>query len=201
MANPKLVQPRSPSVEITSLGNKKLQVIKPGPELVETASAGLVSNQAQFRPAVRFSQVRQRDMPVWLDVAARFLHAEQIAIPSCAPVDVADGQNDNLTCDAWHTPTPLSAVDHVNAPAWDGHDEALVSQNSERFLGGAFGNPILLGDALDRRHRLTRRDLTGSDHLAQDPGELQVGRLPSEMINGHLASVGIPWQTWGSGAP
>ncbi len=94
-----------------------------------------------------------------------------------------------------------SKVDHVDAAPGDGYDQALVSQDPEGFLGGPFGNPVLLGDALDRRHRLARRDLTGSDHLAQDSGELQVGRLPGEMINGHLASVGIPWQTWVPGAP
>ena len=88
-----------------------------------------------------------------------------------------------------------SKVDHVDAAPGDSNDQALVSQDPEGFLGGALGNPILLGDALDRRHRLTRRDLTGSDHLAQDSGELQVGGLPGEMINGHLARVGIPWWT------
>ena len=75
------------------------------------------------------------------------------------------------------------------------HDEAFVTQDSEGFLGGAFGDPVALGDALDRRHRLARGDLPRRDHLAQDAGKLQVGRLPSEMINGHMASVGIPWQT------
>ena len=54
---------------------------------------------------------------------------------------------------------------------------------------------------LDRWHRLTRGDLAGCDHLAQNTGQLQVDRLPGEMINGHLASVGIPWPTWDSGAP
>src|SRR5215471_4999562 len=69
-----------------------------------------------------------------------------------------------------------SVVDHVNAAPRDGDDEAFVSQDSEGFLGGAFGDPVLLGDGLDRWHWLTRRDLAGGDHLAQDPGKLQVGR-------------------------
>jgi hypothetical protein len=35
-------------------------------------------------------------LDVWLDVAAGFVHAEEIAVPGCALVSVADGQDDNL---------------------------------------------------------------------------------------------------------
>jgi hypothetical protein len=88
-----------------------------------------------------------------------------------------------------------SAVDHVDAASGDGDDKAFVPEDSERLLGGAFGYSVFLGDALDRRHRLARGDLPRRDHLAQKAGKLQVGRLPGEMINGHMASVGIPWLT------
>ena len=88
-----------------------------------------------------------------------------------------------------------SAVDDVDAAPGDGDDKAFVAQHSEGLFGGALGDPVLLGDALDRWHRLTRGDLAGCDHLAQNTGQLQVDRLPGEMINGHLASVGIPWKT------
>jgi hypothetical protein len=94
-----------------------------------------------------------------------------------------------------------SAADDVDATPGDGDYKALVSQDSERLFGGALGYSVLLGDALDRRYRLARRDLPRGDHLAQDAGKLQVGRLPGEMINGHTASVGIPWETRDPGAP
>jgi hypothetical protein len=42
---------------------------------------------------------------VRLDVAAGFVHAEEIAVPGCAPVGVADGQDDNLAGYAGHGST------------------------------------------------------------------------------------------------
>src|SRR6202035_5444163 len=88
-----------------------------------------------------------------------------------------------------------STVDHVDATPGHGDDQAFVPQNSQSLLCSALGYPVVLGDALNRRHRLARGDLARSDHLAQDTGKLQVGGLSGEMINGHLARVGIPWQT------
>ena len=93
------------------------------------------------------------------------------------------------------------AIDHVDTAPGDGNNKAFVPQHTEGLLGGAFGYSVLLGDALDRRHRLARSDLPRGDHLAQDAGKLQVGRLPGEMINGHTASVGIPWRTWDPRVP
>jgi hypothetical protein len=49
--------------------------------------------------------VDQCDMAVRLDVAAGFVHAEEIAVPGGAPVSVADGQDDNLTGYAGHGST------------------------------------------------------------------------------------------------
>jgi hypothetical protein len=67
-------------------------VIQPDPELIETARAGSVGERAQLHSAVQLGQMCQGDVSVRLDVAADFFHAEQAAVPSCAPVNVADSK-------------------------------------------------------------------------------------------------------------
>src|ERR1700729_522759 len=78
----------------------------------EDSLSRLVIDQAQFHAAEPLDQVDQRDVAVWLDVAAGFLQSEEIAVPGCAVISIADGQDDDLAGDAGHGSTlavpPLS---------------------------------------------------------------------------------------------
>ena len=80
-------------------------MIQPDPEFVEGGLPGSVICQAQFHAAEPLDEVDQRDVAVLLDIAAGFFHPEEIAVPGCASVSVADGQDDNLAGYAGHGST------------------------------------------------------------------------------------------------
>jgi hypothetical protein len=105
MAYSQLIQACHPGIKIVAVSYEELQVIQPDPELVKGGLSGSVIYQAQFHAAESFEEVDQRDVAVWLDATAGLVHAEEIAVPGCAPFGVADGQDDHLAGDAGHRST------------------------------------------------------------------------------------------------
>src|ERR1035438_1105215 len=95
MVYSQLVQARHPCIKIIAVSYQELQVIQPDPEFVEGGMSGSVIDQACCPAAEPLNELDKRDVAVRLDVAAGFVHAEEIAVPGCTSISVADGQDDN----------------------------------------------------------------------------------------------------------
>jgi hypothetical protein len=72
-----------------------------------------------------------------------------------------------------------SAVGDVYPASWDGDHEPFGAQDAQGLFGGAFGDPVLLGQHRDRGHRLRRR------HTA-----LRVSKVTEVAVRGSLYQ---PW--------
>ncbi len=89
-------------------------------------------------------------------------------------------------------PRPASAVagHHVDAATRDSADQSLGTKDAKRFLDGSGGKLVALHESVDGRQWVTRSDLAGLDHLAQNCSKLQVDGLIAEMINTHPTRLG-----------
>jgi len=75
------------------------------------------------------------------------------------------------------------------APALDAARQALILEYLQRLLRGGLGHAVLLGQARDRRERVTGPELAGLDAGAQLACDDKVGRLARALVVCHMINA------------
>jgi len=114
-------------------------------------------------------------MPVRLNVAAGFLHGEQIAIPCRAPPGIANGQDDNLACDVRHAasavPAPRASSAFLSLPTWGSRGRWVMFELASLAGEVSSEGPLLVGLAV-ACPQLGQRTVGGASagHVQAQPG-------------------------------